>query len=158
MENDETFDAGKGSFLNLKGQVEMDASIMNGTSLKSGAVCGIQGVRNPICVARMVMNRTEHNLLVGENALEFAKSNLKTDEEKKELLIESVEELLTKRELEFLDRIRNNEEFTSRTVFEAKDTQPSPSKRGTVGVVVLDRNENICAATSTGGTPKKGNI
>ncbi|KAG2370579.1 hypothetical protein C9374_000377 [Naegleria lovaniensis] len=156
LENDETFDAGKGSFLNLKGQVEMDASIMNGTTMKCGAVCAIQNVRNPIRIAQRVMNQTEHVLLVGENALEFAKSTCKSEEEHKELFVESVEQLLTTRELEFLESIRNNEEFTSRTVFESKiDSHPPPSKKGTVGCVALDLNGNICAGTSTGGTPKK---
>nr|CAG4709764.1 unnamed protein product [Naegleria fowleri] len=157
LENDETFDAGKGSFLNLKGQVEMDASIMNGTSMKCGAVCAIQSVRNPIRIAQRVMNQTEHVLLVGENALEFARSTCHSEEECKELFVTSVEELVTKRELEFLESIRNNDEFTSRTVFESKIESPPPSKKGTVGCVALDLNGTICAGTSTGGTPKKVN-
>jgi len=150
LENDETFDAGKGSFLNLKGQVEMDSSIMNGTTMKCGAVCGIQNVRNPIKIAQRIMNRTEHALLVGENALEFAKSSCNSEEELKEIIVDSVEELLTEREKHFLENIRNNQQFTSRTVFEPKNEVP-PSKRGTVGCVVLDRFGNICAGTSTGG-------
>ncbi|KAL9655505.1 hypothetical protein ABK040_002172 [Willaertia magna] len=185
LENDETFDAGKGSFLNLKGQVEMDASIMNGTTLNAGAVCGIQNVRNPIKAAAYIMNHTDHVMLVGGNAEEFIKDNCcKTEKERREWFVDSVEELLTERELKFLEKIRNNSEFSSRSAFEVTiNNQPStstasnnddnivvnednnvvkenndedePKKRGTVGCVVLDRFGNICAGTSTGGTPKK---
>ena len=134
----------------------MDSSIMNGTTMKCGAVCGIQSVRNPIKIAQRIMNQTEHALLVGENALEFAKSSCHSEEELKEIIVDSVEELLTEREKQFLENIRNNQQFTSRTVFEPKketscDEQVPPSKRGTVGCVVLDRFGNICAGTSTGG-------
>ena len=72
MEDDPAFDAGTGSVLNASGRVEMDACLMRGDDLKAGAVAAIQDVRNPILVARKVMEETEHVLLVGVGAGEFA--------------------------------------------------------------------------------------
>ncbi len=119
----------------------MDASLMNGTNFKCGAVCCLQNFKNPITIAEMVMERTEHVLLAGEGAKEFALSQGARQVE--------IETLLTEREIEFLRSIIHNEQFTGKTVFENEE------KRGTVGCVVLDCHGNICAGTSTGGIPKK---
>ena len=148
MEDDPTFDCGKGSFLNLLGEVEMDASLMDGRNLSCGSVACIQNVLHPIEVARLVMRRTQHVMLVGQGALQFAKS----------MGIEEVdpEELVTDREREFLSRIRNDPAFKSRTVFENSARIPGfDHKLGTVGCVAMDLGGNIAAGTSTGGTPKK---
>jgi beta-aspartyl-peptidase (threonine type) len=72
MEDDETFDAGRGSYLNADGQVELDAGCMNGADLQVGAVASVQFIRNPIRLARTVMDRSEHVLLVGQGAQRFA--------------------------------------------------------------------------------------
>ncbi|WP_027363875.1 isoaspartyl peptidase/L-asparaginase family protein [Desulfotruncus alcoholivorax] len=72
LEDDPLFNAGFGSVLNLDGEVEMDAAIMDGLSYRCGAVAGIKGVRNPVCVARKVMEETSHVLLVGNGANRFA--------------------------------------------------------------------------------------
>jgi beta-aspartyl-peptidase (threonine type) len=72
MENDPTFDAGYGSFLNKDGDVEMDAIVMSGSDLSMGAVAAIQNVSNPVQVAELVRQRTDHNLLVGKGAVKFA--------------------------------------------------------------------------------------
>jgi len=75
MEDDPIFDAGKGSVLNQSGQVEMDAIIMDGSSLRSGAVAALRHVRNPVKVARALMERTPFSMVAGQGALEFALSN-----------------------------------------------------------------------------------
>lgn len=72
MEDDPVFDAGKGSVLNQSGQVEMDAIIMDGRTLRSGAVGALRHIRNPIKVARRLIDTTEFSFVVGQGALEFA--------------------------------------------------------------------------------------
>jgi beta-aspartyl-peptidase (threonine type) len=74
LEDDPLFNAGYGSVLNLNGEVEMDASIMDGASGRCGAVAAIQEVKNPICVARKVMEETSHVILAGQGATQFARS------------------------------------------------------------------------------------
>src|SRR4028118_1784289 len=73
MENNEIFNAGKGAALTEKGRVELDASIMNGADLKAGAIAMATQVKNPILLARAVMEKTSHVLIAAEGALEFAK-------------------------------------------------------------------------------------
>ena len=72
MEDNETFNAGRGSFLNADGQVELDAGCMNGADLQAGAVAGVQLIRNPIRLARAVMEKSEHVLLIDQGAQRFA--------------------------------------------------------------------------------------
>ena len=72
LENDPLYNAGRGSVLNAKGQVEMDAALMNGSDLRAGAVACVREVKNPIAVARQVLEHGQNVLLVGEGALEFA--------------------------------------------------------------------------------------
>ena len=140
LEEDPTFDAGKGAFLNEIGEVELDAIIMDGRNLDFGAVGAIQNILHPVSVARQVLEKTDHCFLVGNGALEFAKKM-----DFKELPPES---LLTERELEFFHEIKNNPNYKTRLPFEF---QP----RDTVGAVALDQYGNIAAATSTGGTARK---
>ncbi|KAJ8965066.1 hypothetical protein NQ314_004467 [Rhamnusium bicolor] len=72
MENDENFNAGKGSVLNLYGEVEMDASVMVGADLSAGGITVVKDIQHPISLARMVMEKTSHTLLAGEGAKKFA--------------------------------------------------------------------------------------
>ncbi|HEY1991525.1 MAG TPA: isoaspartyl peptidase/L-asparaginase, partial [Gammaproteobacteria bacterium] len=74
MEDDPLFNAGKGAVFDHAGKNELDAAIMDGTTLKAGAVAGVQHVKNPIELARLVMDKTPHVLLIGAGAEEFAKS------------------------------------------------------------------------------------
>ena len=74
LEDDPIFNAGKGSVLNALGKVECDASIMNGKNLDAGAVAGISGVKNPVLLARKVMEKSPHVMLIGKGAEEFAQS------------------------------------------------------------------------------------
>ncbi len=140
LEEDPTFDSGRGAFLNEKGEIELDAMIMDGKSLNFGAVAAIQNFLNPVSIARKVMEETEHCMLVGEGAMAFAK---KTGYE--ELPPEA---LLTERELEFYHKIKNDQNFETHMPFEF-------SAMDTVGAVAMDIHGNLAAATSTGGTARK---
>ena len=139
MEDDPTFDAGKGSFLNEKGFVELDAIIMDGSTLNVGAVAAVRNIKNPIVLARKVMELTEHVLLVGEGANRFARK----------IGIETVDlnELVLKREIERWKRLKEGK-ITTKDLFEQ-------SPKGTVGAVALDKHGNFAAATSTGGIAGK---
>ena len=75
MEDDETFDAGRGSFLNEAGEIELDASMMNGKTFRAGAVAAVQNVANPISLARAIMEKSGNILLVGRGAVRFAKEH-----------------------------------------------------------------------------------
>jgi len=140
LEDDPTFDAGRGSCLNARGEIELDAIIMDGASLNLGAVAALQSVLHPITVARMVMERTEHCFLVGTGAQAFAREM--------DVRQQEASELLTPRELALYQEIQNDPSFTTRQPFE-------PSPTGTVGAVAMDQWGNLAVATSTGGTPRK---
>jgi beta-aspartyl-peptidase (threonine type) len=128
LEDNPLFNAGKGSVLNHLGEVENDASIMDGTTLAAGAVAGVQNVKNPISLARLVKDSTAHVMLSGTGAIEFAK-----------------EQNVTMVDLEYFmtDRRRKQRQ----AIIE--------DKHGTVGCVALDKNGNIAAGTSTGGMMHK---
>jgi beta-aspartyl-peptidase (threonine type) len=134
LEDTSIFNAGTGSYLNLSGEVEMDASIMT-SEMKFGAVGVIRDVKNPIRVARLVMEKTDHLLLCGDNAIKFARlmglpyHNPKTTEK----------ELIWKRK-----RRR-----CASTYF--KKIKDFTRQFGTIGVVAIDINRTISVATSSGG-------
>jgi beta-aspartyl-peptidase (threonine type) len=125
LEDDPLFNAGTGAALNRDGDVEMDASVMCGDDLRCGAVAGLRRVRNPVLVARRVMERTRHVMLAGEGALQFARAEGFADYDP-----------LTQR---------------AREAWLRKRTPPA----GTVGAVALDRHGRLAAATSTGGMTLK---
>jgi beta-aspartyl-peptidase (threonine type) len=139
LEDDPTFDAGTGSMLNLEGHVEMDAILVRGQDLEVGAVAAVRRVRNPIGLARRVLENSEHALLVGAGAHRFAR----------EQGVEEVaeEDLLVGRERQRLEEMK-------RHGHKAESFFRGPS-RGTVGAVALDAAGHLAAATSTGGTPGK---
>ncbi len=140
LETDPTFDAGCGSFLNEDGEVELDASIMDGATLKAGAVAAVRRLLHPVTLARKIMEETDHLLLVGTGAEKFAR--------KMGMKFSPTTALLTGRELELWKKLKKKETFHAKTVF-------SGHPKGTVGAVVLDSSGNLAAATSTGGTPRK---
>ncbi len=145
MEDDPTFDAGRGSFLNANGEVEMDATIMDGDDLSFGAVAAVQHIMHPVTLARSIMERTQHCMLVGEGALKFARSiGMPTVTQ---------ECLLTEREMKRWQEIKKGQSFEHRELFDPAQDRYSP--RGTVGAVAIDFRGKISAATSTGGTPNK---
>jgi beta-aspartyl-peptidase (threonine type) len=139
MEDDEAFDAGRGSFLNADGQVELDAGCMNGADLRVGAVAAVQFVQNPIRLARAVMDKSEHVLLVAQGAQRFA--------HKMGFPSCDLTDLAVPREFERWQKLLYNRTYSSRQSF--------AGAAGTVGCVALDRAGHVAAGTSTGGTPNK---
>lgn len=135
LEDNPTFNAGRGSALNNIGEVEMDAAIMDGKKLLAGAVSMVHSVKNPIALARIVMSRTKHVLLSGHGALELAKS--------RELELESPSYFIT--EHQYQDFLHANREMSRKKILQQKI-------HGTVGAVALDKKGNLASATSTGGT------
>ena len=139
MEDDETFDAGRGSFLNADGQVELDAGFMDGTQLEVGAVAGVQFIRNPIRLARAVMEKSEHVFLIGQGAQRFA--------HRMGFPACDLTDLAVPREFERWQRLLYDQAYSARQAF----TRPAD----TVGCVALDVDGHVAAGTSTGGTPNK---
>jgi beta-aspartyl-peptidase (threonine type) len=135
MEDNPTFDAGVGSVLNAEGEIELDAAIMDGKTLNAGAVAAVRNIRNPISLARRVMENSNHVFLVGEGANKFAALQG----------FEKFDELVVKRELDQWKKLR--EKYSG--------TMKFSDKNGTVGAVAMDSHGNIAAATSTGGIPFK---
>ncbi len=135
LEDDPVFDAGFGSHLNRDGQVELDAILMDGATLKAGAVAAVQRIRNPVRLARKVLEQTEHMMLVGAGAEQFAVEQGMELCRAEDLILASEREAWRKcRE----GRHRAAEHFAHR--------------HGTVGAVARDARGNIAAGTSTGGT------
>lgn len=139
LEDHPLFDAGIGSFLNDMGEVEMDALITDGRTRDFGAIAGVQQVRNPITLARLIMENSKHRFFIGEGAERLA--------------------------LEFGQQLVPNLTFVTEEEFSdfkrrLAGQSPIPPARGTVGAVAIDSTGNIASATSTGGSPhkKKGRV
>ena len=141
MEDDPIFDAGYGSFLNANGEVEMDAIVVNGQDLSFGAVASIQNIQNPVIIADLVRQKSDHALLVGPGATQFALNN--------GYHYVDTEKLLVGRELDRYYMLKKKKKIRTRQFFE------NPGSRDTVVAVAMDRNGNFAVATSTGGTPNK---
>ncbi|MBN1971626.1 MAG: isoaspartyl peptidase/L-asparaginase [Candidatus Delongbacteria bacterium] len=140
LENCPSFNAGRGSVFNSNGEIEMDAAIMTGHNLKNGAVCGVRNVKNPINLARAVMENSEHSFLCSTGAEEFARKNN----------IEFEDSDYFKTEIRF--KQWQNARDKDRVVLDHSDLD---KKFGTVGAVALDKLGNLAAATSTGGITNK---
>jgi len=158
MEDDETFDAGRGSFLNRDGRVQLDALIMDGATLRAGGVGCVERLRNPVRAARKILGESPHVYFVGEGAERFAAEH--------GIALCKNEDLVIPREVERLreyqakiptSRATNAREMghpTGSELFAPSEDDPTIS-HDTVGAVALDRSGNIAAATSTGGTLNK---
>jgi beta-aspartyl-peptidase (threonine type) len=143
MEDDETFDAGRGSFLNADGKVQLDAAMMCGATLRAGGIGCVERVRNAVVVARKVLDESPHVYLVAEGAERFAAQHGVSLIDNSELVIpREVEQLRIAKEK--AARGETHEIFASEEF--ASDT---------VGAVALDSEGNLAAATSTGGTLNK---
>ncbi len=152
MEDDETFDAGRGSFLTRDGRVQLDALLMNGQNLRTGGVACVERIRNPIAAARLVLDHSPHVYFVGTGAERFAMQHGMRLVDNSELIIARERERLMafqRAELEGgKDTIfAGNAEFTV--------TPPTEISHDTVGAVAIDAQGNLAAATSTGGTLSK---
>jgi beta-aspartyl-peptidase (threonine type) len=138
LENCSLFNAGKGSVFTNEGNHEMDASIMEGRNLSAGAVAGCRNIKNPVLLAKAIMEKTDNVMLSGEGAEEFArKIKLQFEDDNY-----------------FFDQLRYNQWL------EIKDSEKTildhtEKKLGTVGAVALDKDGNVAAATSTGGMTNK---
>jgi beta-aspartyl-peptidase (threonine type) len=143
LEDDPSFNAGKGAVFTEAGTHELDASIMDGATLKAGAVAGVRTVRNPISLARLVMERTRHILLIADGAEQFAT----------EMAVERVDNSWfdTPKRREALEK----ELEKRRRGATGDDIARHKDYRGTVGAVALDTHGNLAAATSTGGMTAK---
>src|SRR5438045_9184040 len=138
MEDDETFDAGRGSFLTADGKVQMDALIMDGATLRAGGVGCVERIRNPIRAARKVLDESPHVYLVAEGAELFAEAH--------GIRLCANHELIIERERKRLA------EATTKKASGLPDKTFAGSSHDTVGAVAVDRRGNIAAGTSTGGT------
>ena len=135
MEDDPLFNAGRGSALNSEGEVEMDASIMEGSERRSGAVAVIRNIRNPVSLARYVLEHTQHIVITGKEALVLA--------EHAGLSIE--------KDAYFITTHQYNEYVKSKESDSSLKKLLLKGKHGTVGAVAVDKHGHIAAATSTGG-------
>ncbi len=125
LEDCSLFNAGKGSVYNSQAQQEMDASIMDGSTLNSGAVAGVRSIKNPILAARLVMDSSKHVMMAGRGA----------------------EKLADQYGLTLVDSAY----FYNKAGYDQIQERIKRDKHGTVGAVAIDKNGNIAAATSTGG-------
>ena len=141
LEDNPLFNAGHGAVLTTDAVPEMDAAVMEGAGRRAGAVGGILGPRNPVLAARMVMERSEHVLLIGEGAMRFLRAQGMT--------MEAAEYFITERREAVL-----RAELARRAAGHG-DTRDDAAKHGTVGAVACDRDGNVAAATSTGGMTAK---
>lgn len=143
LEDNPLFNAGKGAVFNSAGGHELDASIMDGKTMDGGAVAGVRTVKNPIKLARLVMEKTRHVLLAGDGAETFA------SEEKADRVANESFSTEAKRKSWERVRAKESEEKTSRF------SPPREWQYGTVGCVALDEQGNLAAGTSTGGLTNK---
>jgi beta-aspartyl-peptidase (threonine type) len=143
MEDDDTFDAGRGSFLTQDGRVQMDALLMNGENLRTGGVACVERLRNPIRAARLVLDKSPHVYFVGTGAERFARQHGMALCDNMDLVVPREQERLYKAQADELAGLPD-ETFSG-----------SLDSHDTVGAVALDVHGNIAAGTSTGGTLNK---
>jgi len=143
LEDDPRFNAGKGAVFNEQGEHELDASIMDGGTLRCGAVAGVRTVKNPVALARLVMQETRHVLLMGDGAEQFA-TLMKVERVPNDWFD-------TERRRKVLEEVLRERQ---QAVMQDAAARP-PAAYGTVGCVALDRQGRLAAATSTGGLTGK---
>jgi len=141
LENTPLFNAGRGAVLNAEGAHELDAAVMDGATLRAGAVAVVRRVKNPVVAARAVMEKTPHVLLAGEAADRFARAA--------GVALAPARYFTTPERIEALERARARERKRLGTRASAAEVH------GTVGAVALDCRGNLAAATSTGGYTNK---
>lgn len=137
LEDDPLFNAGRGAVLDARGDAELDAAIMDGAGPRAGAVAAVRHVKNPIDLARLVMDKSPYVLLVGDGAEEFALEQ--------GVVLVSADYFRTERRIEELHEAQREQAAAA----------ASALPKGTVGAVAVDRAGNLAAATSTGGLTNK---
>ena len=145
LENNPLFNAGRGAVFTNMGKNEMDASLMDGKDLRAGAVAGVQNIKNPIKLSRAVMDQSEHVMLAGLGAMEFA--------EKVGIEFADDEYFFVPMRFEQLQKAKESD--TMILDHTEDDFENGEKKFGTVGCVALDMHGNIAAGTSTGGMTNK---
>lgn len=150
LEDSPLFNAGKGAVLNADGICELDASIMDGRTLGAGAIAGVQRVKNPITLARAVMEKSPHVMLTGPGAERFA-------EQIGGIELVPNEYFQTERRREDLKRAQEKEKQSrgGKVADRGSDSAEAEQKWGTVGCAALDQHGNLAAGTSTGGMTNK---
>jgi beta-aspartyl-peptidase (threonine type) len=157
MEDDPTFDAGRGSFLTSDGRVQLDALLMDGGRMKAGGVACVERLRNPIQAARLVLEQSPHVYFVGNGAEEFARTHGMPLIENAELVLDRERERLK------VARERQAAGLVDATFSGLEDDKGPETalprmvdfSHDTVGAVALDSHGNLAAGTSTGGTLNK---
>jgi beta-aspartyl-peptidase (threonine type) len=169
LEDDETFDAGRGSFLTSDGRVQLDALLMDGGRMKAGGVACVERLRNPIRAARLVLEKSEHVYFVGAGAEEFARSHGMELIENGELVLERERDRLFAAQAraaagladQTFSGLAADDKSPETAVDRQRSTQPGEDRpsgqdsHDTVGAVALDGRGNVAAGTSTGGTLNK---
>jgi beta-aspartyl-peptidase (threonine type) len=152
LEDDETFDAGRGSFLTSDGHVQLDALLMEGATLRAGGVACVERLRNPIQAARLVLEKSPHVYFVGQGAERFAEAHGMSLIDNSELVLERERNRLANAQQKARAGLPD-------TTFAGDDKSPETAvpltSHDTVGAVALDVQGNLAAATSTGGTLNK---
>lgn len=150
MEDSPLFNAGKGAVFNHNGENEMDASIMDGKTRKAGAIAGVHTIRNPITAAQAVMEQSEHVMMVGKGAEEFAAS--------RGIVLVDPSYFWTQPRWDALQQLLKRDEEATMLDHDAKQSNGKKyvdEKFGTVGCVALDQAGHLAAGTSTGGMTNK---
>ena len=145
FEDDPLFNAGKGSVFDAAGVVEMDAAIMDGKTLRAGAVASLRHVKNPITLARLVMEKSPHVMMAGEGAETFARE--------RGIELVDAKYFFTQERWDALQKVKAAEKAGGNG--DKKFFLSDQDLHGTVGAVALDRHGNLAAATSTGGKTGK---
>lgn len=141
LEDCELFNAGKGSVFTAKGEHEMDAAVMEGESLKAGAVAGIQGIKNPVLLANDILQNSDHVFLAGKEAIEYARQ--------RNFNFMPPSYFFTQYRYDQWQKMKGSGEVR------LDHSSGDDSGFGTVGAVAVDSNGNVAAATSTGGMTNK---
>ena len=162
LEDFPLFNAGRGSVFTHEGEQEMDASIMDGSNLKAGAVAFVKNIKNPVKLARLVMERTEHVLLAGEGANQFAEQIGMETAPDEYFFTEHRWLQLQEAMAEGRIQLDHADISTAETLRRREFSEPgevangsSAKSIGTVGAVACDRRSHLAAATSTGGMTNK---
>jgi len=163
LEDDTTFDAGRGSFLTADGRVQLDALLMDGGRMKAGGVACVERLRNPIQAARLILEKSPHVYFVGPGAEQFAHAHGMVLIDNADLVLPRERDRLAHAQARHSAGLED-ETFSGQILYDDKDPETavtldpdSPGFRShdTVGAVALDAHGNLAAATSTGGTLNK---